>query len=270
MIRTERYLAAAIAALAIFAFTFARPALAQEPEGPPEPQGIDWDAVSDEAVDLLSRYIRVNTTNPPGREIVAARWFRDELVNEGVEFLLLDQGAGGEGGEGKATLFGRIRATVEPEEGAIVLLNHMDVVDASPEFWTVEPFDGLVRDGYVWGRGALDMKGTAIAQLMAMKLLARHGPPLNRDIIFLATSDEEIMGGVDAGEFVRKHAELLEGADFVINEGGTIRTDEDGNVLYYGVGVTEKSPFWQRVTARGRPPADGEQVPREGKPGRPV
>ena len=209
------------------------------------PPAIDWDAVADEAAGLLSRYIQVNTTNPPGREISAARFFRDELVKEGIEFLLIDQG------DGKAALVGRIRAGASARKGALVLLNHMDVVEASPEFWSVDPYEGKIRDGYVWGRGALDMKGTAIVQLMAMKLLARQANALTRDIIFLATSDEEITGGVDAGRFVRDHRDLLEGAEYVINEGGTIRVADDGELLYYGVGVTEKSPFWQKVTARG-------------------
>ena len=206
---------------------------------------IDWASVADEAADLLSRYLRINTANPPGREIVAARFLRDQLVKEGIEFLLIDQG------DGKAALFARLPAAREPTRGGIILLNHMDVVEADEEFWAVDPFAGRIEDGYVWGRGALDMKGKAIVQLMALKLLARHGPRLDRDIIFLATSDEEIMGGVDAGRFVREHAELIDGAEYVINEGGRILLDESGELRYYGVGVTEKSPFWHRIVARG-------------------
>ena len=234
----------------------ARPAEAQDGDESSAAPQIDWSAASEEAADLLSRYIRVNTTNPPGREIVGARFLRDQLISEGIEFLLIDQGEGA--GGGKAALVGRIRAGREPREGAIVLLSHMDVVAASPEFWSVDPLAGEIRDGYIWGRGALDMKGTAIAQLMALKLLARHGPPLSRDIILLATSDEEIVGGIDAGDFLQDHADLLKGAEFVINEGGTIRVDANDDVLYYGVGVTEKSPFWQSVTARG-PSGHGSQ-----------
>src|SRR2546427_11374875 len=82
-----------------------------------------------------------------------------------------------------------------------IFLNHMDVVLASPEYWKVDPFGGVVKDGYVWGRGALDMKGEAIAQLMTLIILKRAAVPLKRDIIFLATSDEEIGAGVGAGWF---------------------------------------------------------------------
>lgn len=212
---------------------------------------IDWGAVREEATDLLSRYIRVNTANPPGNELAAARFLRDILIREGIEFLML------EGPDGKAALVGRLPAA-ERRAGSVILLNHMDVVAASREHWTVDPFRGLVRDGYVWGRGALDMKGEAIVELMSMILLRRHGPGLARDIVFLATSDEEIMGGSDAGTFVRRHRDLIRDAEFVINEGGTIRVDEDGRLQYYGVGVTEKSPFWHRVSARG-PAGHGSQ-----------
>jgi acetylornithine deacetylase/succinyl-diaminopimelate desuccinylase-like protein len=127
----------------------------------------------------------------------------------------------------------------------------MDVVLASPEYWTVDPFSGVERDGYIWGRGALDMKGEAITQLMTVLTLKRARVNLKRDVIFLATSDEEIGGGVGAGWFVQNHPELVQNAEFLLNEGGTIRADANGRIEYYGVGTTEKSPFWLDVTARG-------------------
>jgi acetylornithine deacetylase/succinyl-diaminopimelate desuccinylase-like protein len=127
----------------------------------------------------------------------------------------------------------------------------MDVVEASPEFWSVEPFAGAVRDGYIYGRGALDMKGQGIAELMAFVLLRRSGTPLRRDVILLATADEEVGGGVGAGWVVREHPELVRGAEFLINEGGSMRRDEAGGVRYVGVGVTEKAPLWLQVTSRG-------------------
>src|SRR3989449_130261 len=129
----------------------------------------------------------------------------------------------------------------------------MDVVLATPEYWTVDPFSGVVQDGYVWGRGALDMKGEAIAQLMTLLTLKRAGVPLKRDVIFLATADEEIGGGVGAGWFVEHHRDDVQDAEFLLNEGGTVRTDPSGRIEYYGVGTTEKSPFWLNLTARGTP-----------------
>ena len=127
----------------------------------------------------------------------------------------------------------------------------MDVVLASPEYWTVDPFSGVIKDGYVWGRGALDMKGEAVAQLMTMLILRRAHVPLKRDIIFLATADEEIGAGVGAGWFVEHQRDLLRDAEFLLNEGGLTRSDGRGGVQFFGVGTTEKSPYWLDVTARG-------------------
>jgi acetylornithine deacetylase/succinyl-diaminopimelate desuccinylase-like protein len=213
-----------------------------------------WRTVGREAAALLSQYIAINTTNPPGNELKAAVWLQAVLAREGIEAQVFEPQPG------KANLYARLKGdgTARP----FILLNHMDVVLASPEYWTVDPFGGVVRDGYVWGRGALDMKGEAITQLMTLLTLKRARIPLKRDLIFLATADEEIGGGVGAGWFVEHHPELLQGAEFLINEGGTIRADASGRIEYYGVGTTEKSPFWLDVTTHGtaghgsRPTAD--------------
>src|SRR5437879_4639487 len=127
----------------------------------------------------------------------------------------------------------------------------MDVVLATPEYWKVDPFAGTVQDGYLWGRGALDMKGEAITQLMTLLTLKRAGVALKRDVIFLATADEEVGAGVGAGWMVEHHPELVQNAEFMITEGGTIRAGPTGRIEYYGVGTTEKSPFWLEVTAHG-------------------
>src|SRR3989442_2021936 len=139
----------------------------------------------------------------------------------------------------------------------------MDVVLASPEFWGVDTFAGAIREGYVWGRGALDMKGEAIVELLSMIALKRAGVPLKRDIIFLATADEEIGAGVGAAWIVERHPELVREAEFLLNEGGTIRADEAGMVEEVGGGTTGKSPFslygtWDR-TAGHRTPAPTPQ-----------
>src|SRR5437667_10552869 len=122
---------------------------------------------------------------------------------------------------------------------------------ASAESGKVDPFGGVVKDGYVWGRGALDMKGEAIAQLMTLIILKRAQVPLRRDVIFLATSDEEIGAGVGAGWFVENHPDLIQDAEFLINEGVTIRADARGRIEYYGVGTTEEPPLWLHISARG-------------------
>ena len=205
----------------------------------------EWNALGDEAATLLSQYLRINTTNPPGNEIVAARWLAAVLRRDGITAQIFEPAPG------KANLYARLQG--DGSARPLILLNHMDVVLASPEFWRVDPFAGTMRDGYVWGRGALDMKGEAVAQLMTLLILKRSGIPLKRDIIFLATADEEIGAGVGAAWVVAQHPELVRDAEFLLNEGGTIRANDRGGVDYYGVGTTEKSPFWLDMIAHGTP-----------------
>jgi acetylornithine deacetylase/succinyl-diaminopimelate desuccinylase-like protein len=199
--------------------------------------------VGREVATLLSQYVAINTTNPPGNEFVAADWLTAVLAREGITAQVFEPRPG------KANLYARV-----PGDGSarpLILLSHMDVVPASAQYWKVDPFSGVVKDGYVWGRGALDMKGEALAQLMALLTLKRAGVAFKRDVIFLATADEEVGGGVGAGWFVERHPELLRDAEFLITEGGTIRADANGHIEYYGVGTTEKSPFWLTVATHG-------------------
>src|SRR5881409_631684 len=207
------------------------------------PTEADWNALGDEAIALLSQYLRINTTNPPGNEIAAARWLAQVLQRDGIEARIFEPAPG------KANLYARLAG--DGSARPLLLLNHMDVVLASPEYWSVDPFSGLIKDGFVWGRGALDMKGEAIAQLMTMLVLKRANVPLKRDMIFLATADEEIGAGVGAAWIVEHQADLIRNAEFLLNEGGLTRADGRGGVEYYGIGTTEKSTFWLDVTARG-------------------
>jgi len=203
----------------------------------------EWRAAGDEAARLLADYLRINTTNPPGNEIAAARWLAAVLARDGIAAQLFEPAPG------KANLVARLRG--DGSARPIILLSHMDVVVASAAYWSVDPFDGLIRDGAVWGRGALDMKGEGIAQLMTVLLLRRAGVPLKRDVILLATADEEINGGVGAQWIVEHHPELVRDAEFLLNEGGETLMDSSGVVRYVGIGTTEKSPLWLDVTARG-------------------
>src|SRR5436190_674778 len=203
----------------------------------------DWKALGDEAAQLLAQYLRINTTNPPGHERRTADWLAAVLAREGIAAQVFEPAPG------KANLYARLRGDGSARPS--ILLNHMDVVLASPEYWSVDPFGGVIKDGYIWGRGAQDMKGEGIAELMTLLVLKRAGVPLRRDVIFLATADEEVGQGVGAGWFVERHPELVRDAEFLVNEGGTIRLGEDRRVEYYGVGTTEKSPFWLQLVARG-------------------
>lgn len=208
-------------------------------------KALDWDAVGREATDLLSAYLRINTSNPPGNEKAAADFLRGVLEREGFTVKLWEPAAG------KANLIARLPGTGRLRP--IILLHHMDVVPATRAFWSVDPFGGGVKDGYIWGRGAIDTKGLGIAQLAAVLALKRQGIRLDRDIILVATSDEEIGGVLGAGDVAKNHVAELHNAEFVLNEGGSITTDGAGRSQYYGVLAAEKSPFWLEVIARGTP-----------------
>src|SRR5437870_10071732 len=204
-----------------------------------------WRAVGREAADLLSQYVAINTTNPPGNELQTANWLKAVLAREGIEAEVFEPR------KGKANLYARLKG--DGSARPLILLNHMDVVLAGPEYWNVDPFSGAVQDGYLWGRGALDLKREAITQLMAVLTLKRAAVPLKRDVIFLSTADEEIGGGVGAGWFVEPHKDRGQDAELLLNGGGPMRTDAGGRIAYYGVGTTAESAF--RVTPAAHGPA---------------
>ena len=223
-------------------------------------QAPDWNALNDETLHTLSDYIKVNTTNPPGNELDAARFLKNILDREGIEAQLFDTV---ELGANRGNLYARLKGNGSKK--AVALVSHMDVVPVAPSFWSVDPFAGVVKDGYIWGRGTLDMKGQGIVQLMAMIALKRSGVPLNRDIVFIGNADEEF-GGSGATAFVKNHADLLQDVEFLMTEGGE-NLVVNGKLQYYGVGVSEKQTFWQKVVVTGVPshgsrPTKQNPVPR--------
>ena len=168
---------------AVFQFVVCATVFAAEP--------VSWDPVEEEAIALLRRYIQIDTTNPPGDEMKAARFFKEILDREGIETKII------ESAPGRASIYARLRGAGAKK--AVVLLNHMDVVPADAKLWKEPPFSGLIKDGYIWGRGALDMKGPAIVELMSLILMKRRNMALKGDIIFLGTADEESGGALGAG-----------------------------------------------------------------------
>lgn len=228
---------------------------------PAQATHVDWTALARESQTVLSDYLRVNTTNPPGNEILGARFLKAILDREGIEARILDTT---EVGPNRANLYARLRGN--GSKRAIALVHHMDVVPATPSSWSVDPFSGEVRDDYIWGRGAIDMKGNGIAQLMAMIALKRSGVPLTRDIVFIGNADEEL-GSTGALVFVKQHPDLLRDVEYLITEGADNVLDDKGRVVYFGVGVSEKRTFWQRLTVNGVPshgsrPTKQNPVPR--------
>ncbi len=221
---------------------------------------VDWDALAREGQAILGDYLRINTTNPPGNEILAARFLKGILDKEGIPAVIMDTA---ELGAGHANLYARLKGNGSKK--AIALLHHMDVVPATASQWGVDPFSGTVKDGYIWGRGAIDMKGEAVAHLMALVALKRSGAPLNRDIVFIGNADEEFTstGGT---MFVKNHADLLKDVEYLITE-ATENSVVDGKVKYFAVGIAEKRTFWQQLTVKGVPshgsrPTKKNPVPR--------
>jgi len=208
---------------------------------------------SDLAVAWMQEYLRIDTTNPPGNEMRAVAFFKKILDQEGIENRVF------EFAPGRGDLWARLSHTTGEARRPIILLNHMDVVTSDASHWKVPPFSGEMRDGYIWGRGAQDMKDEGLAQLLVMVMLKREQVALNRDVIFLAVSDEEA-DGTGTDWFIEHQRDLLGNAEFLINEGGE-NLLENGKVQYVGVDVGEKTTYWLHVVARGRPGHGSRPIP---------
>jgi acetylornithine deacetylase/succinyl-diaminopimelate desuccinylase-like protein len=204
----------------------------------------DASSVAGRAPELLRQLLRIDTVNPPGNEIDGAHFLADVLAQAGIESTIYQSAPG------RANLFARVPGS--GEQGAALLLSHLDVVPADAEEWDQPPFAGDLEEGVIHGRGALDCKGVSIIQALALVAVAAREVPLARDVILLATADEETGGHLGAGWMLEKHPELFEGVDFVLNEGGFIHRDP-GRPLVFNFNAAEKGPCWFRVTAEGEP-----------------
>ena len=196
-----------------------------------------------EVTSLLRDLIRIDTTNPPGNEIQAAKYLAKTLEKEGFLCELL------ESKPGRGNVITRIKGG--GEKPSVLLLSHLDVVAANPKEWNVDPFAGTVKDGFVWGRGALDMKSMTAVEVMVMKLLKRQHVELKGDIILAATADEEKGGEEGAGWLTRNCPEKIR-ADYVINEGGGLAVLVNDKSMYT-VQTAEKGILWFKVKAKGTP-----------------
>lgn len=206
---------------------------------------VDFERMGREAVEKLREYLRVETLNPPGHETRGVEWLRRVFDAEGIAYEY------GESAPGRGNLVARLKG--KGSAPALVLLHHIDVVPVNREYWTTEPFSGAVKDGYIYGRGAQDMKSLAIAELMAFLTLHRAKVPLDRDVIFLATADEEAGGEFGAGWVVKNRPQWIAGAGFLLNEGARSPVRDDGSPRFIGVGRTEKTPAWLKLVATGTP-----------------
>jgi acetylornithine deacetylase/succinyl-diaminopimelate desuccinylase-like protein len=194
------------------------------------------------AAERLSAYIQINTQNPPGNETRGAEFIASILEDAGIAYETA------ESAPGRGNIWARLEGGDKP---ALVLLNHMDVVPADLRYWSFNPFSGAIRDGHVYGRGALDMKGLGIIQLQAFLALHASGARLNRDVIFVATADEEAGGAYGAGWLIEHHPEIFENVGYLLNEGGGGTTIGEDTV--FSVELTQKVPLWLRLVAHGNP-----------------
>ena len=195
-----------------------------------------------ESIELLSRYLQFNTTNPPGNEAPAAEFFAEIFKKEGIEYKIY---------EPEPSRIS-IRAVLpgSGERGPVILLNHMDVVPAESKDWSFDPFSGEIKDGFIHGRGAMDMKGQGIMELMAFLAMKREGVRLRGDLVFLAVADEETLGEHGAEFLIEKYPEDFK-ADLVINEGGIGLRDMLANKPTLLISTAEKGLRWLKLTRTG-------------------
>jgi acetylornithine deacetylase/succinyl-diaminopimelate desuccinylase-like protein len=199
--------------------------------------------IEEEVTDLLSNLLKFNTTNPPGNEIAVAKYLAEDLKKDGLKCDVF------ESAPGRGSVVTRLKST--GEKPSLLLLSHLDVVAANPKEWSVDPFGGVVKDGFVWGRGALDMKGMTACEVMVLKLLKRNSVKLKGDVILAATADEEKGGEAGAGWLTRSHPEKVR-VDYVLNEGGGMAIPMEGKNMFT-LNTAEKGILWFKVKAKGKP-----------------
>jgi acetylornithine deacetylase/succinyl-diaminopimelate desuccinylase-like protein len=208
------------------------------------PPSSDISQIASEAFDWLQGLIRINTTNPPGNELVAAKYLAGILDREGIHSEIF------ESTPGRGILVARLSSSATPDPSrALLLLGHLDVVGVDRTKWNVDPFGAVIQGGYLYGRGAIDDKAMTSANVAVFVALKRSGARLNRDVILLAEGDEEA-GGTDGMDFaVNKHWDKI-AAGYAINEGGRVVT-KDGKTQYIGIQASEKVMVNVDVIATG-------------------
>ena len=219
----------ALAILVASAASFAR-ASAQSPS-------------SDPTAALLSELIRVNTSNPPGKTAGIAELLAPRFKAAGFDVKIIPTPD-----SGKAVIIARLKG--DGSKRPVLIAAHADVVGVEREKWSLDPFAGIQKNGYVYGRGAIDFKGGMAVFARAAMLLAERKVPLARDVIFLAESDEEGLGNFNTGWLAKEHWPDID-AEFALNEGGWIMKGPDGHVRYVSISTADKSAVPIVLTARG-------------------
>ncbi len=204
----------------------------------------DLGKLSDEAQIWLSDLVRINTVNPPGNEAVVAKYISAIFQKEGISNEVIEMAPG------RSIVVARLQAGPLPNaSSALLLVAHQDTVGVDSKKWTVDPFMAALRDGYIYGRGSIDDKAMLAANIATMVELKRSGARLARDVIFLATDDEEQGGSASIKATVQKYWDKIACA-YALNEGGRVMM-KDGKVQYVGVQASEKVAYNVTVTATG-------------------
>jgi acetylornithine deacetylase/succinyl-diaminopimelate desuccinylase-like protein len=202
----------------------------------------------DEVVTFTSDLIRIDTTNRGGgdcRERPAAEYAAARLADAGIEPVLLERT------QGRTNVVARIEGT-DPAAGALLLHGHLDVVPAAAADWSVHPFSGEIRDGVVWGRGAVDMKNMDAMILAVVRGWARQGVRPRRDIVIAFTADEEASAEDGSGFLADEHPELFEGCTEGVSESGAFTFHDGAGRQIYPIAAGERGTAWLKLTARGR------------------
>ena len=214
-------------------------------------EAIDWDVQGNEAVELLGALVRADTSNPPGNTAEAAEIAAEQLRAAGCEPEMLENVAG------QVNVIARLRG--DGDEPPLLLNAHLDVVPAEPEKWTHPPFAGEIADGYLWGRGTVDMKNMAAMSLTVFRVLAQMPGRRRRDVIFAGVADEEAGCTNGSAWLVDAHPDKVR-AGFALGEVGGFTLHTGGKAVY-PVQVAEKGVCWLKATAHG--PAGHGSIPRE-------
>lgn len=212
----------------------------------------------DEVVRFTSELIRIDTTNRGGgdcRERPAAEYAAARLAEAGIEPTLLERT------EGRTNVVARIEGT-DPSADALLVHGHLDVVPAEAADWSVHPFSGEIRDGVVWGRGAVDMKNMDAMILAVVRDWARQGVRPRRDVVIAFTADEEASAEDGSGFLADRHAALFEGCTEGVSESGAFTFHDGAGRQFYPIAAGERGTGWLKLTARGRA-GHGSKVNRE-------
>ncbi len=216
-------------------------------------------------IELLQRYVQIDTSNPPGKELAGAAFLAAELRRNGIACEVI------ESAPGRGNVYARLRG--KQAGGGLLLLSHIDVVPATAGGWARPPFSGAVLYNQIYGRGTLDMKGIAVCELEAFIDVARRGVSPEHDLIFLATADEEQGGALGMAWLLAHRPEIFEGIQYCLNEGGITESKAD-RISYFGIEIGTKMTVkvrlhtgsreaMQRIRLRLEPfisPADPERI----------